>query len=227
MTNKSPGILDWILLIIKRDLLISSKRSASYITPVAFFLIIVSLFPLAFGPEQKQLSSMASNIIWIAALLSSLLAIEGIFNDDFNDGTLEQIIMSGEPLFLLVIAKVFCHWLIAGAPIVVSSLLAGIFLYFSFENILVLIFSLTLGSLLFSLLGAFGGALSLGKSPVLSTIIVLPFSIPVLILGTSCVNASINQQDYIVYLLYLGSLVAIGLPGLSVAIATSIKINYE
>ena len=83
MTNKSPGVLDWILLITKRDLLISSKRSASYITPVAFFLIIVSLFPLAFGPEQKQLSSMASNIIWIAALLSSLLAIEGIFNNDY------------------------------------------------------------------------------------------------------------------------------------------------
>ena len=104
-----PSILDWIRLIMKRDLLLSSRRSASYITPVIFFLTIIALFPLAFGPEKQQLGELAANIIWVAALLSSLLAIEGVFNEDFRDGTLEQILMSGEPLFLLVFSKIFCH----------------------------------------------------------------------------------------------------------------------
>ena len=218
---------DWFLLIIRRDLLISSRKLVGFITPVIFFLTIITLFPIAFGPEPNQLNLMASNIIWIAALLSSLLAIEGIFNSDYSDGTLEQILISGEPLFLIVLAKVFCHWLVAGAPIVICSLLASLFLYFSYENISVLFISLSIGSLLFSLLGALGGSLSLGKNAILSAIIVLPFSIPILILGTACVEASINNQDYVVYLMYLGSILAIGIPGLSLAIAASIRLNYE
>ena len=226
MENKST-IFDWFLLILKRDLALSFKKSVTFLIPLVFFLIVISFFPLALGPEKGFLSLLSPGVIWVAALLSSLLAVESIFNEDFRDGTLDHILLSGEPPFVLIFAKVFAHWLITGAPILLASLISTLFLFMPEGIMIPLLSSLLIGTLLLSLLGALGGALSIGKTAILSAIIVLPLSVPVLLLGTATITAAINQQDYSSYLYFLGAMLAIGVPGLCVAIIEAISLNYE
>ena len=125
MNNQSSLSL-WFMLVFKRDLILSFKKKSSFLIPFIFFLIVISLFPLALGSENKLLSSISSGIIWVAALLASLLAIESIFNEDYRDGTLDQFMLSGEPLFILVFAKVFAHWLISGAPLLFASVIDNV-----------------------------------------------------------------------------------------------------
>ena len=108
------SIFGWLTIILKRDLLIAFRKSSTYITPLVFFLIVVTFFPLALGPQESLLSSLAPGVIWIAALLASLLAVDTIFSDDFRDGTLDEFFISLEPSFILVFAKVLIHWLITG-----------------------------------------------------------------------------------------------------------------
>ena len=226
MENKST-IFDWFLLILKRDLALSFKKSVTFLIPLVFFLIVISFFPLALGPEKGFLSLLSPGVIWVAALLSSLLAVESIFNEDFRDGTLDHILLSGEPPFVLIFAKVFAHWLITGVPILLASLISTLFLFMPEGIMIPLLSSLLIGTLLLSLLGALGGALSIGKTAILSAIIVLPLSVPVLLLGTATITAAINQQDYFSYLYFLGAMLAIGVPGLCVAIVEAISLNYE
>ena len=171
------SVSDWLGIILKRDLIIAFRRSSTYITPLVFFLIVITFFPLALGPQESLLSSLAPGVIWIAALLASLLAVESIFSEDFRDGSLDDFFVSLEPSFILVFAKVMVHWLITGLPILIASSLAAIILYLPLESFVPMILSLLLGTSFMSLLGALGAALSLGKSAILSAIIVLPFSI--------------------------------------------------
>jgi heme exporter protein B len=226
MTNRD-STLDWFMLVLRRDLTLSFRRSATYITPLIFFLIVVTFFPLALGPSQSLLSSMAAGIIWISALLSSLLAVEGIFSEDFRDGTLDQYFVNSEPVFVLIFAKVLCHWLVCGAPIILASVLSSVFLYLPSGVLFALIISLLLGTLFMSLLGALGAALSLGRSAILSAIIVLPFSIPTLLMGTAIMSAAINQQDYSGFISIMGAMLAIGIPGLCLLTVEAILLNYE
>ena len=226
MTNKD-NTLDWFMLVLRRDLTLSFRRSATYITPLIFFLIVVTFFPLALGPSQSLLSSLAAGIIWISALLSSLLAVEGIFSEDYRDGTLDQYFVSSEPVFILIFAKVLCHWLVCGAPIILASILSSIFLYLPSGALFALIISLLLGTLFMSLLGALGAALALGKSAILSAIIVLPFSIPTLLMGTAIMSAAVNQQDYSGFLSIMGAMLAVGIPGLCLLTVEAILLNYE
>ena len=167
------SVLDWLGIILKRDLIIAFRRSSTYITPLVFFLIVITFFPLALGPQESLLSSLAPGVIWIAALLASLLAVESIFSEDFRDGSLDDFFVSLEPSFILVFAKVMIHWLITGLPILIASSLAAIILYLPLESFVPMILSLLLGTSFMSLLGALGAALSLGKSAILSAIIVL------------------------------------------------------
>ena len=189
------SIFDWLTIILRRDLLIAFRRSATYITPLIFFLIVVTFFPLALWPQESLLSSLAPGVIWIATLLASLLAVESIFSEDFRDGTLDDFFISLEPSFVLVFAKVLIHWLITGLPIMAASIIAAIVLYLPFDSFLPILLSLILGTSFMSLLGALGAALSLGKSAIQSAIIVLPFSIPTLLMGTSVITSSINNHD--------------------------------
>lgn len=219
--------LDWFMLVMRRDLILSFRRSATYLTPLIFFLIVVTFFPLALGPSQSLLSSLAAGIIWISALLSSLLAVEGIFSEDYQDGTIDQYFISTEPVFVLIFAKVLCHWLVCGAPIILASIISSLFLYLPSGVLFALIESLLMGTFFMSLLGALGAALSLGRSAILSAIIVLPFSIPTLLMGTAIMTAAINQQDYSGFLLIMGAMLAIGIPGLCLLTVEAIKLNYE
>jgi len=221
------SIFGWLTIILKRDLLIAFRKSSTYITPLVFFLIVVTFFPLALGPQESLLSSLAPGVIWIAALLASLLAVETIFSDDFRDGTLDEFFISLEPSFILVFAKVLIHWLITGLPILFASLIAAIVLYLPFESFIPMLLSLILGTSFMSLLGALGAALSLGRSAILSAIIVLPFSIPTLLMGTSVISSSITNQDFSGFLMIMGAMLAIGIPLLCLLTVEALLINYE
>ena len=223
----SNSIFGWLTIILRRDLLIAFRRSATYITPLIFFLIVVTFFPLALGPQESLLSSLAPGVIWIAALLASLLAVESIFSEDFRDGTLDDFFISLEPSFVLVFAKVLIHWLITGLPIMAASIIAAIILYLPFDSFLPILLSLILGTSFMSLLGALGAALSLGKSAILSAIIVLPFSIPTLLMGTSVITSSINSQDYFGFLMIMGAMLAIGIPLLCLLTVEALLLNYD
>ena len=223
----SNSIFDWLTIILRRDLLIAFRRSATYITPLIFFLIVVTFFPLALGPQESLLSSLAPGVIWIATLLASLLAVESIFSEDFRDGTLDDFFISLEPSFVLVFAKVLIHWLITGLPIMAASIIAAIVLYLPFDSFLPILLSLILGTSFMSLLGALGAALSLGKSAILSAIIVLPFSIPTLLMGTSVITSSINSQDYFGFLMIMGAMLAIGIPLLCLLTVEALLLNYD
>ena len=221
------SILTWLNIILKRDLLIAFRRSSTYITPLIFFLIVVTFFPLALGPQESLLSSLAPGVIWIAALLSSLLAVEAIFNEDFKDGTLDDFFISLEPSFVLVFAKVLIHWLITGLPMLIASSIAAIVLYLPLESYIPMLLSLILGTSFMSLLGALGAALSLGKSAILSAIIVLPFSIPTLLMGTSVITSAISNQDYSGFLMIMGAMLAIGIPLLCLLTVEALLLNYD
>ncbi len=221
------SIFGWFTIILKRDLLIAFRKSSTYITPLVFFLIVVTFFPLALGPQESLLSSLAPGVIWIAALLASLLAVETIFSDDFRDGTLDEFFISLEPSFILVFAKVLIHWLITGLPILFASLIAAIVLYLPFESFIPMLLSLILGTSFMSLLGALGAALSLGRSAILSAIIVLPFSIPTLLMGTSVISSSITNQDFSGFLMIMGAMLAIGIPLLCLLTVEALLLNYE
>ena len=221
------SIFGWLTIILKRDLLIAFRKSSTYITPLVFFLIVVTFFPLALGPQESLLSSIAPGVIWIAALLASLLAVETIFSDDFRDGTLDEFFISLEPSFILVSAKVLIHWLITGLPILFASLIAAIVLYLPFESFIPMLLSLILGTSFMSLLGALGAALSLGRSAILSAIIVLPFSIPTLLMGTSVISSSLTNQDFSGFLMIMGAMLAIGIPLLCLLTVEALLLNYE
>ena len=221
------SIFGWLNIILKRDLLIAFRKSSTYITPLVFFLIVVTFFPLALGPQESLLSSLAPGVIWIAALLASLLAVETIFSDDFRDGTLDEFFISLEPSFILVFAKVLIHWLITGLPILFASLIAAIVLYLPFESFIPMLLSLILGTSFMSLLGALGAALSLGRSAILSAIIVLPFSIPTLLMGTSVISSSLTTQDFSSFLMIMGAMLAIGIPLLCLLTVEALLLNYE
>jgi heme exporter protein B len=217
----------WTYILLKRDLLIAFRRSATYITPLIFFLIVITFFPLALGPQQKLLSSLAPGVIWIAALLASLLAVETIFNEDFRDGTLDSFFISLEPTFILVFVKVFIHWLITGLPLLLASCVAALVLYLPFDSVSAMILSLILGTFFMSLLGALGAALSLGKSAILSAIIVLPFSIPTLLMGTSVIASAINNQEYTGFLMIMGGMLAIGIPAICLLTVEALLLSYD
>ena len=221
------SIFGWLTIILKRDLLIAFRKSSTYTTPLVFFLIVVTFFPLALGPQESLLSSIAPGVIWIAALLASLLAVETIFSDDFRDGTLDEFFLSLEPSFILVFAKVLIHWLITGLPILFASLIAAIVLYLPFESFIPMLLSLILGTSFMSLLGALGAALSLGRSAILSAIIVLPFSIPTLLMGTSVISSSLTNQDFSGFLMIMGAMLAIGIPLLCLLTVEALLLNYE
>lgn len=221
------SIFGWLTIILKRDLLIAFRKSSTYITPLVFFLIVVTFFPLALGPQESLLSSLAPGVIWIAALLASLLAVESIFSDDFRDGTLDEFFISLEPSFILVFAKVLIHWLITGLPILFASFIASIVLYLPFDSFIPMLLSLILGTSFMSLLGALGAALSLGRSAILSAIIVLPFSVPTLLMGTSVISSSLTNQDFSGFLMIMGAMLAIGTPLLCLLTVEALLLNYE
>lgn len=178
--------------IIRRDLLLAMRRRSDVLTTLFFFIIVVSLFPLGVGPEMNMLRTMAPGVVWVAALLASMLSLGRMFASDHLDGTLEQMLLSPQSLSMLVLGKALAHWLVTGVPLVLMAPVLGIQYDLPGEALLVLTASLLLGTPVLSLIGAIGAALTLGLrgGGVLVSLLVLPLYIPVLIFGAGAVEAS-------------------------------------
>ncbi|MDD9174593.1 MULTISPECIES: heme exporter protein CcmB [Aliivibrio] len=198
--------------IIRRELLIAFRRKADILNPLWFFIIVITLFPLSIGPEPVLLARIAAGIVWVAALLSALLSLERLFRDDFSDGSLEQMMLMPTPLSVLVLAKVFAHWVLTGLPLIIISPLLAILLSLDFNSWLAIVLTLLLGTPTLSFLGAVGVALTVGlqKGGVLLSLLILPLYIPVLIFATSAIDAAglgmaYNGQLAILGALFMGS----------------------
>jgi len=212
---------------IKRDLLIAHRNAADLLNPLAFFVIVVTLFPLGIGPSAKILETIAPGVLWVAALLATLLSIDGLFKSDYDDGSLEQMLISPQPLFLVVVAKVVSHWLVTGFPLTLLAPVLGVMFYLPAEGIWALVVSLLIGTPLLSLIGSIGAGLTVGlkKGGLLISVLILPLYIPVLILGTSAVETTLNGFSNAGQLLWMSALLALG-AGLSpLATAASLRIS--
>lgn len=176
--------------IIRRDLLLAFRRRAEAANPVFFFILVVTLFPLALGAQPRLLQAMAPGVIWVAALLAALLSLDGLFRSDFEDGSLEQIILSPHPLTILVLGKIIAHWLITGLPLLLVAPLLAVFLGLPAQAMGTLLLTLILATPLLSLIGAIGVALTVGlrRGGMLLSLLVLPLYVPVLIFASSAVD---------------------------------------
>jgi heme exporter protein B len=177
--------------VLHRDLLLAMRRRSDVLTTLFFFVIVVSLFPLGVGPEPNLLRTMAPGILWVAALLASMLSLGRLFSMDHLDGTLEQMLLAAEPLGVIVLAKIAAHWLVSGLPLVLMAPVLGLQFDLPQAQLGVLILSLLVGTPILSLVGAIGAALTLGLrgGGVLVSLLVLPLYIPVLIFGAGSVGA--------------------------------------
>lgn len=215
--------------VIRRDLLLAFRRRSDVLTTLFFFVIVATLFPLGVGPEPALLRTMAPGILWVAALLASMLALGRLFALDYADGTLEQMLLSAEPLTVIVIGKVIAHWLVSGLPLVLLAPLLAVQFDLPRESVAVLFYSLLIGTPVLSLIGSIGAALTLGVrgGGVLVSLLVLPLYIPVLIFGAGAVGAEASGLGSSAHLLLLGGVLAGAAALAPWATAASLRISLE
>lgn len=216
-------------VILKRDLLLALRRRSEIFTVLFFFIVVISLFPLGVGTEDEILKKLAPGAVWIAALLASTLALDRLFSADYEDGTLEQIILAPSSLSVLVFAKILAHWLLTGLPLVLISPLVGIFYHLPMHSVFVMMLVLLIGTPVLSLLGAIAAALTLGLrgGGVLVSLLVLPLYIPVLVYGAGAISTSmleVSIEPYVLLLLALNLLSIVFAPWVT---AAALKISIE
>lgn len=216
-------------VMVRRDLLLAYRQKSDVLQTVFFFLVVITLVPLGVGAETELLRSMAPGIVWVAALLAALLSLPRLFAHDFADGTLEQMVLSPDPLPVIVLAKAFAHWLTTGVPITVFASLAAVMFDLKAEVAAVLVFSLLIGTPVLSLLGSVGAALTLGlrSGGVLTSLLVLPLYIPVLIFGAGAAGAVAFAVSPAAYLLITGALSLFALAIAPWASAAALRIALE
>jgi len=187
-------MFDIVIQVILRDLRLAMRRQADIVSALFFFVIVVSLFPLGIGPELDLLRQLAPGVLWVAALLATMLSLPRLFADDLRDGTLEQLALSPHPLGLVVTGKVIAHWLVSGLPLALIAPVLGIQFDLSGEALFVLTAAILLGTPALSGIGAIGAALTLGLrgGGVLLSLLVLPLYVPVLIFGAGAVDATVS-----------------------------------
>lgn len=215
--------------LIARDALIALRRRADVLTTFFFFVIVVSLFPLGVGPEPERLREIAPGVVWVAALLASMLALGRLFAADFADGTLEQMALAPQPLSVLVLTKVAAHWLTTGLPLVVIAPVLGLQFGLAGDALLVLVWSLLIGTPVLSLIGSVGAALTLGVrgGGALTALLVLPLYIPVLIFGAGAVGAMQAGLGVAGHLSMLGAILMLALATTPWATAAAVRIALE
>jgi heme exporter protein B len=215
--------------LVVRDLLLAWRNQADVANTLLFFVIVVSLFPLAVGPEPALLRAMAPGVVWVAALLAAMLAAGRLFAADHADGTLEQIVLAPQPLGMLIGAKILAHWLTSGLPLVLIAPVLGLQFDLGGSALVVLMTTLLLGTPVLSLLSAIGAALTLGlrSGHVLVPLLVLPLAVPVLIFGAGATGAAMNGLGPEAHLSLLGALLAIALFFAPWATAVAVRIALE
>jgi heme exporter protein B len=215
--------------IVVRDLTLAWKSRVDVLSTLFFFLIVVSLFPLGIGPEANLLRLIAPGVVWVAALLASMLSLGRLFANDYQDGTLEQMLLTPQPLYLVVLGKVLALWLVSGVPLALLSPVLGIQFGLSRDTLFVLAVSLILGTPVLALIGSIGAALTLGLrgGGLLISILVLPLYIPVLIFGAGAVDASIMGMGVQGSLSLVGALLVLSLVFAPWATSAALRISLE
>ena len=214
---------------LKRDLLVAFKRKNDIVNPFMFFIIVCSLFPIGISPDPERLGEIAAGVLWISALLASLLAMDSLFRNDFEDGSLEQLLISPHPLYFLVLAKNIAHWLISGLPVVIISPVVAYMLRLPGDSYGTLFATLLIGTHVLSLVGSIGVALTvgLGSRGLILAVITLPMSVPVLIAGTLTIQETLNGASLVGYMAILGAMFIGSLTLAPLASATALRISVN
>ncbi|MFW5443147.1 MAG: heme exporter protein CcmB [Methylococcaceae bacterium] len=180
--------------VVRRDLVLAFRRRAEMANPVFFFILVVTLFPLGVGAQPKLLQAMAPGIIWVSALLAVMLSLDSLFRSDFDDGSLEQMLLSSHPLTILVLGKIIAHWLVTGLPLLVVAPLLAVFLGLPEQALGTLLITLVLATPVLSLIGSIGVSLTVGlrRGGMILSLLVLPLYVPVLIFASNAVEMAGN-----------------------------------
>ena len=216
-------------LVLARDLRLAFRKREQVVQPLVFFAVVTTLFPLATTADLARLRETAPGVLWVAALLSALLALEFLFRDDSHDGTLEQYALSGQSLTWLIFAKTAAHWLLTGVPLaLVAPFVAGA-LGTSMQASPGIILTLAIGSLALSLVGSVGAALTLGikRGGVLLSVLVLPLAVPILIFGARATQLAVTGEDYTAPLELLAAIAVLGITLAPLAAAAAVRISLE
>jgi len=216
-------------LALLRDLQLAFRKRGQLVQPLAFFVIVTLLFPLAVSPELSRLRELAPGVLWVGALLASLLALEFLFRDDAYDGTLEQCALSGQSLPTLMFAKILAHWLLTGVPLALMAPLVALSLGVAVPALGWIVLAVGVGTVALSLIGAIGAALTLGirRSGTLLSLLTLPLSLPVLIFGARATQLAIHGAPLLAPLELLGALAVFGLTLAPLAVAAAVRISLE
>jgi len=216
-------------IVFRGDLVLAFRRWEQIAQPVVFFAMVTTLVPLALSPQLEELREIAGGVLWIAALLAALLGLEFLYRADHADGTLEQMLLSGQPLALLALAKTAAHWTASGLPLVLVSPLLATSLGVPTDALSTLMISIALGTGILSALGAVGAALTLGlrRGSVLLSLLVLPLTMPALIFGARAVDMSIHGEVARGPLLLLGAMLVLSLTLSPIAVAAALRISQE
>jgi heme exporter protein B len=218
-----------VFALMRRDWQLAARRPTQALLPLVFFVVAASLFPLGVGPEPHMLRTMAPGVVWVCALLAAMLSMGGLYAPDHADGTLEQMVLSGQPLALLALGKAAMHWVIHGLPLVLTAPVLGLVFGMPSADVLVLMLSLLMGTPVLSLLGGVGSALTLGVrgAGMLTFLLVLPLVIPALIFGAGAVVAVAAGQSPEGHLSLLGALVLLTAMGTPWATAAALNIALD
>jgi heme exporter protein B len=215
--------------VLKREFVLAMRQKAEVVQPLLFLLMVVTLFPLGLSPSPEFLQRIGPGIIWIAAILSTLLSMERIFRDDFQDGTLEQLLISGMPIVLITACKVFCHWVITFGPLLVMMPLFAVLLNLTLDMTVALVITLLLGTPVLSLLGAIGVALTVGlrKGALILALLLIPVFIPLLIFATSAIESANAQLPYLPQIAIIGAIFLLTAAFAPLAIAYALKVSQH
>ncbi len=222
-------MLSTFLAVIRRDLMLAFRQRMDVMNTLVFFVVVVTIVPLGVGADPNLLRAIAPGVVWVAALLAAVLSLQRLFASDYQDGTLEQMLLAGEPLAVIVLGKVIAHWLVTGIPVTVVSILLALMFDIDEDAALTLCLSLAAGTPVLSFLGAVGASLtlSLRGAGVLISLLVLPLYIPVLILGAGAAEAVASGLDGTPYLLLLAALSLLAMVLTPWAIAAALRISVE
>lgn len=215
--------------LVRRDLTLALRQGSDATIAAMFFVLTVVLFPFGIGPEPNILARIAAGVIWVAALLASLLSLERLFQNDYEDGSLEILALSPLSLEGIVLAKTLAHWLVTGVPLIVAAPVLAVLLNMPAAGLPVLVLTLLVGTPVLSLIGAIGAALTLGarRGGVLLSLLILPLYIPVLIFGAGAIDAAMSGLAARPHLLLLGGLLAAALPLAPIAGAAALRQALE
>jgi len=227
MTPEPLSYAQLFFKVMNRDLKVAIHSKGDILNPLIFLIIVITLFPLGIGPETNLLTRIAPGIIWVAALLSALLSLERLFKNDFIDGSLEQMLLSPQPLFFMVLAKITAHWLLTGLPILIIAPLLGLMLHMEPLAYPALMITLAIGTPVLSLIGAIGVGLTVGlkKGGVLLSLLILPLYIPLLIFATGAIEAASLGMPYSSHIAIISALLIGSITLSPFAVSSALRVS--